>query len=105
MTFGERLLELLEERDISQKKFASALNIAPTTLNGYIKNRSQPDFELVKTIADMLNVSTDFLLDYKGQGVDLSVKELSVILKLRTFTKEQRQVFYDLVDITSKYNK
>ena len=37
MTFGENLQFLLEERDITQKDFASMLNIAKTTLNGYIK--------------------------------------------------------------------
>lgn len=51
MAFGDKLLELLEEKDISQKEFAQTLNIAATTLNGYIKNKRQPDFELVKSIA------------------------------------------------------
>ena len=47
MAFGEKLLELLEEMEITQKEFAAMLNIAPTTLNGYIKSSRQPDFELV----------------------------------------------------------
>ena len=46
MTFGENLQNLLEERDISQKDFASMLNIAKTTLNGYIKSNHEPDFEI-----------------------------------------------------------
>ena len=45
MTFGENLQFLLEERDITQKDFASMLNIAKTTLNGYIKSNHEPDFE------------------------------------------------------------
>ena len=47
MTFGENLQFLLEERDITQKDFASMLNIAKTTLNGYIKSNHEPDFETV----------------------------------------------------------
>ena len=76
MQFGDKLLALLEEREISQKDFAATLNIAPTTLNGYIKNKRQPDLELVKKIAFILNVTTDYLLDYNNGGVMLSIKEL-----------------------------
>lgn len=57
MEFGDKLLLTLNEREISQKEFAKLLNIAPTTLNGYIKNKRQPDFALVKQIAFLLNVS------------------------------------------------
>lgn len=103
MAFGERLLELLEEKEISQKDFAVTLNIAPTTLNGYIKNRSQPDFELVKKIAEILDISTDFLLDSNGgSGLKLSTKELSLISKLRTLSNEQQKIIYDLVSISAK---
>lgn len=106
MQFGDKLLQLLDEREISQKEFASALNIAPTTLNGYIKNRRQPDFELVKRIAFILDVSTDYLLDYNGKGTTLSVKELSLISELREMNDEQREIIYDLAALTAaKSNK
>lgn len=100
MAFGEKLSELLEERRISQKEFAKTLNIAPTTLNGYIKNKRQPDFELVKKIASVLNVSTDFLLD--NESFCITARELSLISKLRTLPKEQQQIVYDLVSISAK---
>ena len=102
--FGDRLSELLDEKNISQKEFAKMLNIAPTTLNGYIRNRRQPDFDIVKDIARALDVSTDCLLGYSGEQV-LSVQESSLINKLRGLTKEQREMIYDLVDITAKKNK
>ena len=102
MAFGDKLLELLEEKEISQKEFAVALNIAPTTLNGYIKNKRQPDFELVKSIAFILGVSTDYLLDYNGDGVNLSVQELSAISKLRSLDDEQRKIIFELINITAE---
>lgn len=105
MAFGDKLSELLEEKDISQKEFANTLNIAPTTLNGYIKNKRQPDFELVKNIAFILNVSTDYLLDYNGSGIDLTVRELSLISKMRRLNKEQQEMIYDLVNISVKKNE
>lgn len=50
MNFGDCLKSILDDREISQREFARQLNIAPTTLNGYIRNTRQPDFELVKKL-------------------------------------------------------
>lgn len=105
MAFGEKLYELLEDRDISQKEFAKTLNIAPTTLNGYIKEKRQPDFELVKKISSVLNVSVDFLLDNSENAFNITAKELSMLQKLRTLSKEQQQIIYDLVNISAKNKK
>lgn len=105
MAFGDRLLELLEEKEITQKEFAATLNIAPTTLNGYIRNKRQPDFELVKNIAFVLGVSTDFLLEYNRNGIDLSVRELSVLSKIRSFNESQQEIVFDLVNVIDKRNK
>lgn len=102
MTFGEKLSEILEERSISQKEFAFELNIAPSTLNGYIKNKRQPDFETLKRAAFILNVSVDFLLDYNSGGANLSVKELSLISKIRRMENSQREIVFDLVNVISK---
>ena len=45
MNFGDVLRSLLEERNITQKKLAIDLNIAPSTIGGYVQNSSEPDFE------------------------------------------------------------
>ncbi len=99
MDFADKLNGLLEDSDISQKDFAAILNIAPSTLNGYVRNRRQPDFETLKKMAAALNVSIDFLLDYNNSDADLSVQELSLILEMRKMKKAQREIIYDLVKI------
>ena len=62
MSFGERLLMLLDEREISQKQLSSDLGIAYSTFNGYVKNKRECDYDTLKRIAIVLNTSTDFLL-------------------------------------------
>lgn len=100
MAFGDRLAELLDEKEISQKDFAAQLNIAPTTLNGYIKNKRQPDFELVVRIASVLKVSTDYLLDCQlDNTVHLSIKERGLIENIRKLDNAEREIFYDFTDI------
>ncbi len=102
MEFGDKLLMILNERNISQRDFAAALNIAPTTLNGYIKNKRQPDFALVKQMAFSLNVSIDYLLDYENKNVSLNVHELSLIAKIRRMNESEKQIIIDLVNLIDK---
>ena len=101
MAFGDILSELLEEREISQKDFATMLNIAKTTLNGYIKNKHEPDFETVKAMASALQVSTDLLLGYDGMQ-PLTRKELLLIERLRRMDANQQSMIFDLAMITDR---
>lgn len=61
--FGTQLKNYLDYKGIRQKDFAKKLGIPASTLNSYIKNTRQPDFELVKKIASELDVSLDYLFD------------------------------------------
>lgn len=100
--FGDKVLEILEEKNISQKEFTKSLNIAQTTLNGYIKNRRQPDFETVKSMAFLLEVSTDYLLDYHEGSNNLSLQELSMITKMRKMSTSQQQLLHSIADCIIK---
>lgn len=98
MAFGDRLLEILESKEISQKDFAITLNIAPTTLNGYIKNKRQPDFETIKSMAFILGVSIDYLFDFPTNGISFSIDELSMVEKMRKMSINQKQILVDLAN-------
>ena len=102
MAFGNRVKEILDEKDLSQKELAAQLNIAPTTLSGYINNKRQPDFELVKAIAAFLEVSTDYLLEFDGSAFSLDAHETALIGKLRKLDKQERQIIYDLINLIYK---
>lgn len=64
MDFGNILRSLLEENNISQKKLAEDLNMAPSTIGNYIRNFREPDFNTLKRFASYFQVSIDYLLDY-----------------------------------------
>ena len=65
MSLGENLRNLIDERDMTQKELAKILNIAASTLGGYIQGYSEPDFETLKLLASYFDVSTDYLLDFQ----------------------------------------
>lgn len=63
MTFSDRLRSLIEERNLTQKQVAIDLNIAPSTMGGYVQGSSEPDFDTLKRLAKYFDVTTDYLLD------------------------------------------
>ena len=62
MKFGDRLRELLELHNLSQKQLGERLNIAPSTIGNYVRNIREPDHSTLIVFADYFNVSVDFLL-------------------------------------------
>jgi transcriptional regulator with XRE-family HTH domain len=61
LDIGSQLRKLLEQDGITQKQLAKDLNISTTTLNGYVKNRRQPDANTVIRLASYFNTTTDFI--------------------------------------------
>lgn len=106
MEFGKKLKLVLEFKDIKQKDLATVLHISPSTLSGYINNGKQPDFDVVKRIASVLGVTTDYLLDYNDVSGDppLSVGEMSLITKLRTLDADKQELVFKLVDMLADGN-
>lgn len=102
MAFGNKIKEILEEKELSQKELAAHLNIAPTTLSGYINNKRQPDSELVKAIAAFLEVSIDYLFEFDSSDFLPDAREIALLTKIRKMDKQEREILYDLTNIISK---
>jgi transcriptional regulator with XRE-family HTH domain len=62
VTFGERLKQLREEHNLTQKALADKLQIVKSTINKYEKNTRKPEFEILVKMADILDTTTDYLL-------------------------------------------
>ncbi len=60
--FGERLLELRKERNISQATLAKLLGVSSGIVCLWETNRSEPTAPNIVKIAEFFNVTTDFLL-------------------------------------------
>lgn len=59
--FNERFKELKEEHGLSAKELSTILDIAPSTLSYYQKDR-EPNYDMLIKIADYFNVTTDWLI-------------------------------------------
>jgi transcriptional regulator with XRE-family HTH domain len=103
MKFGDVLHALLEDREITQKKLATDLSIDPSTVGGYIQNRSEPDFDMLKRIAEYFGTSIDYLLDYRT-GNAATHAEDEILRIFRRLTEEQKLIFTAQGKVFLRYN-
>lgn len=60
--FAKRLTLLRQEKGYTQESFAEKAGFSRGRYANYEQGRREPDFEIVKTFADILNCTTDYLL-------------------------------------------
>ena len=104
MNFGNVLRSLLDERDITQKQLATDLNIAPSTIGGYVQNSSEPDFKTLKRLAKYFGVSTDYLLNYQTGNTN-DHEEDEILRIFRSLTKEQKSIFTNQGKVFIRHNE
>lgn len=70
--FGERLLALLNEKNISQGEFAEAVGCTRQSVNFYILGKRSPDISTAAEMARVLGVSCDYLIGFSDFRADKS---------------------------------
>lgn len=60
--FAERLRELRQERHLSMKQLATALNTTDAAISNWENGINEPKISYLKNIANFFGVSTDYLL-------------------------------------------
>ena len=92
----ERLKILRKEKQLTQNQMGEILKIASTTYNGYEKGNSQPSNEMLLSLANFFNVTTDYLLG----NIDskLSPDELLLVSELELTNEELMKKYIITVD-------
>lgn len=103
MNFSNKLRSLIEERNLTQKQVAIDLNIAPSTMGGYVQGSSEPDFGTLKRIAEYFGVTSDYLLNIHSRNCN-SFMEDELLRVFRSMTTEQQQVYIEQGKAFSKAN-
>ena len=62
MTIGNRVLQILNEKNLKQKDLADHLGTKPSTINGWHEENRNPSSDLIVPICEFLGVSAYFLL-------------------------------------------
>ena len=90
MRFGDKLRELLEINELSQKELGSKLNIAPSTIGNYVRNIREPDHTTLLVFSKFFNVSIDYLLDNTVVSNSSSEEQLLVTTYRKLNEKNRR---------------
>lgn len=85
MTFGERLKDLRERANISQRYLANQIGTSQTVISNYERDITKPKFEHIVPLAKTLHVSTDYLFELDDlPGSDKWILKFLYKLKSRT---------------------
>ena len=92
MNFSYKLRSLIEERNLTQKQVANDLNIAPSTMGGYVQGISEPDFATLKRLAIYFEVTTDYLLNMHTNKTNNFLED-ELLRVFRSMTSEQQSLY------------
>ncbi|WP_010255514.1 helix-turn-helix domain-containing protein [Myroides injenensis] len=96
MDFGTRVADLRKEKKISQTDLAAQLNIHKNVLGRYERNEVFPSVDIARKIADILEISLDYLTGKENIRID---KDTSTrILEVSKFEEKDREHIFSVID-------
>ena len=98
MDVGEKIKIALEAKGMSQKELSEKAHATEASISRYINGERYPKWQIVKRIADVLDVSLDWLADRKTEpqtNADQHVQHVGSVESVEpTWTKEEHEAFY-----------
>ena len=98
MAFSNKLRELREKYNMTQKNVAECIHVSRSTVAGYETKDRQPSHEKLTAIAELFQVPVDYLLD---DETDISIspsriavnseEEIKLLLRYRNLSKASRR--------------
>lgn len=96
MDFGSVVSELRKQKRISQTDLASQLGIHKNVLGRYERNEVFPSIDIARKIADILEVSLDYLTGKEDVQIDKNTSNR--ILEVSKFEPEDRNHIFSVID-------
>ncbi|MCQ5130833.1 helix-turn-helix domain-containing protein [Butyricicoccus faecihominis] len=90
--FGKRLKELRENKNLTQDQVGKRLELTGASISGYENNIAMPPLDILKRLALLYGVTTDYLLGLEDRK--------AVIVE--TKTAEQEKAIEEIIDIIKK---
>ncbi|AJE12370.1 XRE family transcriptional regulator [Clostridium botulinum] len=90
--FGDRLRELREEKQLTQEELGKLLNVSRQAVSSYEKGENEPTIDALVKIANIFNVSLDYLLGRTKERYNLNLKD-----------KKNKELLLDLIKVIDKH--
>ena len=107
MEFSERLKELRKQAHLTQVELASKLGIVQSSYADWERGKKKPTQENLVKIAQILNVSVDYLVGNSEERTDeLDNIELLFRMNSKGLTDEEKEIFKkELIEFMEKRKK
>lgn len=108
-TLGKKILNLLNDRNLTQKELAKMVGTTEVSIGRYINDKREPNATMLAAIAKALNVSTDYLLGtasphnvVKSKATELEEdfpEGISVLYRAnKNLTPEQKEMMLKMIN-------
>lgn len=107
MTLGNRIKFLRKRANITQSELAEKLNLSFGTISKYEKDEISIPSETLLKIANIFNVSTDFLLgrvDIKNESIAIAASTKDSI-DLSDISNEDKEAIMRFIEMAKNKNK
>lgn len=93
----ERLKQLRNDYQVSQKDFAEAIGVAQQTVASWEVGRTEPANIALKNIADYFHVTTDYLLGREDKDNSLSDIQSALLFKFDKLNDEGKHTLMNVL--------
>lgn len=92
MTFSEKILHLRKTKGLNQNKIAKQLGVSRQSMYKWETGACMPELDKIKKMAEIYNVTYDYLLDDNNELNDTSLSEQTndVVLQKKVFNKRAK---------------
>jgi transcriptional regulator with XRE-family HTH domain len=97
LNIGERITQLRKQQNLSQDELAKRAEVSRTIIGNYERNTNTPSIEVLIKIANVFNVSVDFMI---GEG-ELSAFDKDLLKRIEDIEKldqDTKQHLFFLID-------
>ncbi|SEC01703.1 DNA-binding transcriptional regulator, XRE-family HTH domain [Tenacibaculum sp. MAR_2009_124] len=96
MTLGEHILILRKKNNLSQSALGKEIGTSGDIIGRYERNVMTPSIEVIIKLADVLNVSIDFLVG--KTTLELNKKALKRIEEVSKLNQEEQDKIFMVID-------
>lgn len=103
--FSARLRGARETKGMSQADLAEHAGLQPSAISHFEAGRRSPSFENLRTLADALGVTTDFLLGRSSQSVAAGPDADKMLRQLSRMTAADQQCLLEIAKVLTRRAK
>lgn len=98
MQLGQKIVRLRKQKKLSQAEVAQAVGVSRDAISKYERGDIVPSVENAKKIAEVLDVSLDYLVSNEEKQMAIDNGMLQRIMEIQKLSDPERNVIVSVID-------